>query len=193
MATAALPRLLLFLAWGFVPPAQAHRHGFPDVADVSRDRPVTSSPAAAVCGLPTSDSYCRSTATAESVRQCLLASCNGHCPRRSATPAYLDLLVAVRPGACVVPDYVNTAGAGSEHSVLVLRSVAELDATTCYVTPPVMPVIAADGSFSLTVWLWLESNSAGCVCVRVRHRHGRIIIIIIIITVTTTMFMVLSS
>jgi len=93
----------------------------------------------------------------------------------------------------VVPDYVNTAGAGSDHSVLVLRSVAELDATTCYVTPPVMPVIAADGSFSLTVWLWLESNSTGCVncvCVRVRHRHGRIIIIIII---ATTMFMVMSS
>ena len=57
--------------------AESRRPGFPEVADVSRDRPVTSHPASAVCGLPTVDSFCRSTSSAESVRTCLLASCTG--------------------------------------------------------------------------------------------------------------------
>jgi len=138
---------------------------FPEVLDVSRDQPVTTEPSSAVCGLSTVSSFCRSTTSPSSVTQCLLASCTSQCPTRTATPAYVDLFVSVRSGSCVVLDYVNVRPRSPRraYSVLFLRSVAETDPSTCYVRPPVNPVIGSDGSFTVTFWIWLNSNNTGFV------------------------------
>lgn len=165
--TLMAPRLFLVLTCLVATvTSQPRQPGFPDVVDVSRDRPVTSHPSSAVCGLPTVDAFCRSTTSVMSVRGCLMASCTGECPGRTASPAYVDLLMSARLASCVIPDYVNTSpgSAPRTFSVLFLRSVAESNPTTCYVTPPVNPVTGSDGSFSLTFWIWLESNSTGFVC-----------------------------
>jgi len=89
----------------------------------------------------------------------------GECPSRTATPAYFDLLLSVRPGSCVLLDYINTRPGSpvSSYSVLFPRSVVETDPATCYVTPPVNPTTRYDGSFSFTFWIWLDSNSTGFV------------------------------
>jgi len=138
---------------------------FPGLLDVSRDQPVTTSPSSAVCGLSTVSSFCRSTTSGSSVSRCLLTSCTSQCPTRTASPAYVDLLLAVRSGPCVVLDYVNVrpGSAGRVYSILFLRSVAESNPSTCYIAPSVKPTLGSDGSFTATFWIWLNSNNTGFV------------------------------
>jgi len=129
---------------------------YPPVTDVSRDRPVTSFPAAAVCGLPTESVYCRSTRSPESVRQCLLDVCTSECPGRSDTPSHVALLTAgTASTSCVV------RRDGTTYSVVFPRSI---NTTPCYIQLQTVSLRTPQGSFTLTFWVWLDSNSKGLVC-----------------------------
>ena len=141
--------------------SQTHHPGsFPAVFDVSRDQQVLSYPSSAVCGLPTPSAFCRSTTSVSSVRQCQLVACTSQCPTRTATPAYVDLLLSVTSGRCVVRDYVNVQPFSSQRAFSVLF-LALPDHTHCYIRPLVKPTVASDGSFSITFWVWINSNNSG--------------------------------
>jgi len=156
-----------FLTLLHISATQTHQQGsFPAVFDVSRDQQVLSEPSSAVCGLPTASAFCRSTTSVTSVRQCQLVPCTGQCPTRTATPAYIDLLLSVRSATCVVRDYVNVQPYSSHQntfSVTFLRPVALSDHTQCYIRPPVKPTLGSDGSFTVTFWVWINSNNSGSV------------------------------
>jgi len=165
MAAGSEMMLRLLLTYLLVSTTQTQQVGFPAVIDVSRDQQVSSEPSSSVCGLPTVSTFCRSTTSSLSVSECHLASCTSQCPSRTASPAYVDLLLSVTSGTCVVRDHVNVSphSTVNDFSVLFLLSVALSDPTTCYIRPPVNPTLGADGSFTLTFWVWLNTNANGCV------------------------------
>ena len=174
-------RLILTLIYS-IPEVQTQQPAYPGAFDVSRDQPVTSDPSSAVCGLPTASAFCRSTTSSSSVSRCLLVSCTSQCPSRTATPPYVDLLLSVTSGSCVVRDYVNVKPNSTQHafSIHFLRSIALSNPTTCYIRPPVTPILGSDGAFTLAFSTWLNSNNTGFVlqkqfallCLRPRREGG---------------------
>jgi len=138
---------------------------FPDLFNVALNRPISTTPSAAVCGVQTVDGYCASSWSWSSVSSCQLRVCSQSCPYRSSTPPFVDLIAPPTPAtACSSADYVNIrpgATVGSSASTLFVATAGKQ--ISCYLTPSTVPALGDRGSFTLSFWVWPNSTSLGFV------------------------------
>jgi hypothetical protein len=146
---------------------------FPSLFNVAQNRPISTSPSAATCGVQTVDGYCASSSASSSVTGCQLSVCSQSCPYRSATPTYVDLLSPPPPPTpCVSADYVNVRPGTSTRtsaSTLFISISGSINSQQCSVASSTVPTLGNGGSLTLSFWVWLNSASVGLVHSIIRY------------------------
>eukprot|EP00058_Branchiostoma_floridae_P024730 XP_002610220.1 hypothetical protein BRAFLDRAFT_76999 [Branchiostoma floridae] len=146
--TMIAPVLILLHVWSC-----SSQGFFPRLENVGKNKPISSDPSRATCGLAGRSSHCRPLGPTALQFCPIQDGCIQGCPSRTATPPPTDLLTA--PGACITQDTSDVRpGAQPGSPAYIVR-----DSSPCFASPPSPPRLGADGEFTLSVWLKLQDNN----------------------------------
>lgn len=128
---------------------------FPRLYDIGSQRPVSSWPSSATCGVQTRTAFCASSTLAASLDCASSENCEQLCPFASALPPPTSHLLAGRGyGACVVRDTINRApqrvGGNGNFSAMFLRNRA-----ACAITPDSASPLGKNSAFTFASYVYL--------------------------------------
>ncbi|XP_078675414.1 usherin-like isoform X2 [Branchiostoma floridae x Branchiostoma belcheri] len=160
---------------------------FPRLENVGKNKPISSDPSRATCGLAGRSSHCRPLGM-DALQFCPVQDgCMQECPRRTATPAPTDLLTA--PGACITQDTSDVRpGAQPGSPAYIVR-----DSSPCFASPPSPPRLGPNSDFTLSVWLKLQDSNRPGTIIEKQNSAGQTIFALTVSTNQLTLDYLTSS